>query len=214
MPGSPFAAEGLGPFGGEFRPTNAAQLYVSNTHDGPNAGTVSAFTDSTDGTLTAIAGSPFPDNQTAPCWVEISHDGQYLFTVNTLSKSVSSYSIATDGSLTLLQSAPVNAPAATPQDARLSPDGTTLWGRRLGSRHRRGFAVNGGTLTELPSSPTHAPVGAHTRWHRRYLTDPRTSRVAPATARMWGKGTRFRLPVPSAVVLDRVQRRGERHHTK
>ena len=33
-PGSPIAAQGAGPFGSEFRPTNPSQLYVSNAHDG------------------------------------------------------------------------------------------------------------------------------------------------------------------------------------
>jgi 6-phosphogluconolactonase (cycloisomerase 2 family) len=158
--GSPFAAQGLGPFGSEFRPTNAAQLYVSNAHNGPNAGTVSAFTDSTDSTLTAIAGSPFPDFQSAPCWVEISHDGQYLFAVNTGSLSISSYSIASGGSLTLFQSTPVNAPTAEPEDARISPDGATLWVVDSGGDTVSGFTVTGGSLTELPSSPTLGPVGA------------------------------------------------------
>ena len=31
--------------------------------------------------------SPFADLQTAPCWVEISHNGRFLFTVNTGSGS-------------------------------------------------------------------------------------------------------------------------------
>jgi 6-phosphogluconolactonase len=157
---SPFVAQGIGPFGSEFRPTDAAQLYVSNAHDGPDAGTVSAFTDGSDGTLTAITGSPFPDYQTAPCWVEISHDGQYLFAVNTGSKSISSYSIATEGSLTLLGSRPVDAPTATPQDARLSPDGTTLWVVDSAGDTVSGFSVNGGSLTELPSSPVPGSIGA------------------------------------------------------
>jgi hypothetical protein len=158
-PGSPSTAQGLGPFGSEFRPTNAAQLYVTNAHDGTNAGTVSAFAVGADGALTTIGASPFPDNQTAPCWVEISHDGQHLFAVNTASGSISSYSIATGGSLTLLQSTPVKA-AATPEDARLSPDGTTLWVVDPAADAVSGFTVNGGSLTELTTSPTPAPVGA------------------------------------------------------
>ena len=32
-PGSPFPAQGLGPFGSEFRPTNPSQLFVSNAHN-------------------------------------------------------------------------------------------------------------------------------------------------------------------------------------
>ena len=158
-PGSPFAAQGMGPFGSEFRPTNAAQLYVTNAHDGANAGTVSAFALGADGALTAIAASPFPDEQTAPCWVEISHDGQYLFAVNTASGSISSSSIATGGSLTLLSSTAVNG-AAAPEDARLSPDGSTLWVVDSAADTVSGFAVDGGTLAELPTSPTPAPIGA------------------------------------------------------
>ena len=37
-PGSPFAAQAAGPFGSEFRPTNASQLFVSNAHAGVGAG--------------------------------------------------------------------------------------------------------------------------------------------------------------------------------
>jgi 6-phosphogluconolactonase len=157
--GSPFAAQGVGPFGGEFRPTNAAQLYVSNAHGGPNAGTVSAFDVGTDGNLTTIGSSPFPDDQTAPCWVELSHDGQHLFAVNTASRSISSYAIDTSGALVLLRSTPVNA-ADTPEDARLSPDGTTLWVVDPTADTVSGFTVNGGSLRELPTSPRPAPVGA------------------------------------------------------
>src|SRR5258708_16069444 len=84
-PGSPFAAQGLGPFGSEFRPTNPRQLFVSNAHNGGGAGTVSAFRDTAHGTLTSIGSSPFADNQTAPCWVEITQNGRFLFTTNTAS---------------------------------------------------------------------------------------------------------------------------------
>src|SRR5204862_2494003 len=71
-PGSPFAAQGVGPFGSEFRPTNPDQLFVSNAHNGAGLGTVSAFGDAIDRTLSSIGDSPFADDQTAPCWVEIS----------------------------------------------------------------------------------------------------------------------------------------------
>ena len=124
-PGSPFPAQGLGPFGSEFRPTNPGQLFVSNAHNiAADSGTISAFTDSGNGTLSPIAGSPFADSQTAPCWVEITHDGQFLFTVNTGSGTISRYSIAPGGALTLLGSTPVCATGGVGAvDARLSPDG-------------------------------------------------------------------------------------------
>src|SRR5437764_4244029 len=108
--GSPFAAQGPGPSGSEFRPTDPTQLFVSNAHGGALNGTVSSFSDAADGTLTSIGASPFADNQTAPCWVEISHDGNYLFAVNTASNSISRYSIAGNGTLTLIGHTPVSLP--------------------------------------------------------------------------------------------------------
>jgi 6-phosphogluconolactonase len=158
--GSPFAAQSLGPFGSEFRPTNPAQLFVSNAHAGAGAGTVSAFTDAADGTLTSIGSSPVPDLQTAPCWVEISHDGNYLFAVNTANNSISRYAIAADGSLSLLGSTAIKgATGVGAFDARLSPDGTTLFVVEDGAAKLGTFAVDGGNLTELASSPTALPAG-------------------------------------------------------
>ena len=102
--GSPFTGQGLGQLGAEFSPANPSQLFVSNAHNGALLGTVSAYRDSFSGQLTSIGSSPYADFQTAPCWVEISHDGRYLFTVNTGSGNISSYSINPDGSLALIGS--------------------------------------------------------------------------------------------------------------
>jgi DNA-binding beta-propeller fold protein YncE len=49
---------------------------------------------------------------------------------------------------------------STPFDARLAPDGGTLWVLDTGSATVSGFAVSGGNLAELPSSPTPLPAGA------------------------------------------------------
>ncbi len=161
-PGSPLAAQGAGPFGSEFRPTDPFQLFVSNAHNvGAGTGTVSAFNVAWDGALSPIGGSPFADGQTAPCWVEISHDGQFLFTVNTGSGDISRYWIAPNGALTLLGSTPVSATGGVGAvDARLSPDGRTLYVNESRVGEVGAFAVNGGNLTELPSSPTPLPAGA------------------------------------------------------
>jgi hypothetical protein len=159
-PGSPFAAQRIGPFGSAFRPTNPDQLFVSNAHDGALAGSVSAYDVAGDGTLTAIGNSPFADNQTAPCWVEISHDGNFLFAINTGSGSISSYGIAADGGLSLLGSVPFNAATGLrPFDARLDPTGDFLYVVDAGAAKVSAFAVDGGTLTELPSSPIAIPGG-------------------------------------------------------
>jgi 6-phosphogluconolactonase len=157
-PGSPFAAQGAGPFGSEFSPVDPTKVFVSNAHDGPGNGTVSAFDVAADGALTPIGVSPFPDFQTAPCWVEISHDGRFLFTTNTASGSISRYSIASDGSLVLLGSTALATAGAAPFDARLSPDGATLW--VVEAHAVAALAVADGNLAELPSSPSPLPADA------------------------------------------------------
>ena len=160
-PGSPFPAQGAGPFGSEFRPTNPGQLFVSNAHNtGTGSGTVSAFRDSANGTLTSIGSSPFPDQQTAPCWVEITQNGRFLFTVNTASGTVSRYSIAPGGALHLLGSTPVRGTSVGAVDARLSPDGQFLYVDESKTGAVAAFAVQGGNLTELASSPASLPAGA------------------------------------------------------
>ena len=159
-PGSPFPAQGAGPFGSEFRPTDPDQLFVSNAHNGTGLGTVSAFADGPDGTLASIGTSPYANDQTAPCWVEISHDGQFLFAVNTASGNLSSYQIASDGELTLLGSTPATAKGAGAVDARLRPDGRYLYVDESAAGAIATFAVSGGSLTQLASSPTSLPAGA------------------------------------------------------
>ena len=157
--GSPFAAQGPGPFGSEFRPTDSSQLFVSNAHGPAGQGTVSAFSVALDGALSSIGASPFADLQTAPCWVEITHDGEFLFTVNTASGSISRYSIARDGTLTLLGSTQVSSQSGVGAvDARLSTDGRTLYVDESGVGAVGEFDVQGGELTELGSASL--PAGA------------------------------------------------------
>jgi 6-phosphogluconolactonase len=157
--GSPFTGQGLGQLGAEFSPTRPWQLFVSNAHNGANLGTVSAYRDGFFGRLTSIGSSPYADGQTAPCWVEISHDGKYLFTVNTGSANISSYSINPDGSLTLIGSFAISGGGAD-IDARLSPDGQYLLVDGSGHNFVSVFAVSGGNLTEVSGSPTPLPAGA------------------------------------------------------
>ena len=161
-PGSPFPAQGLGPFGSEFRPASPDQLFVSNAHNtATDSGTVSAFKDHRNGRLSSIAGSPFPDHQMAPCWVEITRDGQFLFTVNTASGTISGYQIAANGVLSLLPgSTPAGGPNAGAVDARLSPGGGFLYVDQSKTDAVAAFAVHGGRLTQLGASPFSLPAGA------------------------------------------------------
>jgi 6-phosphogluconolactonase (cycloisomerase 2 family) len=140
-----------------FRPTNPSQLFVSNAHAGAGAGTISAFHDGVDGALTSIGASPYPDEQTAPCWVEISHDGRYLFASNTTSQTISSFRVNQDGTLALLGSTPLRDGMGA-ADARLSPDGRTLEVTGGSGHVLSSLAVNGGELTEIASSPVALPA--------------------------------------------------------
>jgi 6-phosphogluconolactonase len=159
--GSPFAAEAAGPFGSEFSPTDPGHLYVSNAHGGTANGSVSAFSVPGTGVLSSIGGSPYADGQTAPCWVEISHDGRYLFAVNTGSTNISSYQILSNGSLQYLTSTPFQSGTGIrPFDARLDPSGTHLYVVDAAIDAVSIFAVAGGSLSELPSSPAALPAGA------------------------------------------------------
>ena len=93
--------------------------------------------------------------------MEITHDGQFLFTVNTASGTISRYSIAAGGALTLLGSTTVGGTGGVGAvDARLSPDGATLYVDESKTGAVGAFAVNGGTLTELATSPVSLPAGA------------------------------------------------------
>ncbi|TMD80761.1 MAG: hypothetical protein E6I77_00935, partial [Chloroflexi bacterium] len=142
-------------------PTDPSRLYVSNAHGGTGNGSVSAFSVATGGSLTSIGGSPYADSQTAPCWVEVTHDGRWLFAVNTGSTTISSYAIQANGSLQLLGSTGFSSgPGIRPFDARLDPSGSTLYVVDAALNAVSAFAVSGGALSELPSSPFQLPVGA------------------------------------------------------
>ena len=137
---------------------------ATEDHDGAGLGTVSAFRDDWLGRLSSIDASPVADDQTAPCWVTISADGRYLFAVNTAQPSISSYRIDADGGLTLLGSTPFrgNPSNLTPVDPGLSADGRTLYVTDSGTGQVSAFAVTGGQLSELPSSPYALPAPAAT----------------------------------------------------
>jgi 6-phosphogluconolactonase (cycloisomerase 2 family) len=159
--GSPFPAQAAGPFGSEFSPANPSHLYVSNAHAGPGAGSVSAFNVAASGALSSIGASPYADGQTAPCWVEITHDGRYLFTVNTGSTSISSYQIAATGGLSYVSTTTFSSGAGIrPFDARLDPSGSDLYVVDAQLKAVSAFAVSGGSLSELKASPFALPANA------------------------------------------------------
>jgi 6-phosphogluconolactonase (cycloisomerase 2 family) len=156
---SPFAAQAAGPFGSEFNPADPSQLFVSNAHQGAGQGSVSTFVAAGDGTLSAVSPSPFANGQSGTCWVDVNTSGTALFAVNTGSGTISSYSIGTNGALTLAGNTPVSVQAGVGAvDLRLGPAGKTLWVDESKANQIGVFAVNGTSLTQLPSVTL--PAGA------------------------------------------------------
>lgn len=161
-PQSPYPAQGVGPFGSAFRPTNPDQLFVSNAHNGGGLGTVSAYADTRHGVLTSIGASPYADKQTAPCWVAISPNGAYLFAVNTGDSTISRYAIARNGALSLLGSlAFKDGNGLKPFDMTVDRSGRYAYTVDAGRNAVSAFKVGSdGSLTELASSPVALPAGA------------------------------------------------------
>ena len=122
---------------------------------------MSVYDVASDGGLTAISGSPFADNQTAPCWVALSPDGSALFAINTGVSSISRYAVAADGTLALAGSTAMTSPTGLrPFDASVSPDGGFLYVVDAGVAKVSVFAVDGTGITELTGSPVAIPGGA------------------------------------------------------
>jgi 6-phosphogluconolactonase (cycloisomerase 2 family) len=164
-PGSPFPAQANGPFGSAFNPTNSGQFFVSNAHAGAGNGSVSAFAVAADGTLSSIGASPYPNSQTAPCWLEVARDGRHLYTSNTANNSLSEYAVNPDGSLTWELNTPLSGTSPTvtntrPIDLRLSPDGRDLYVIKAGINTVGELAVNAdGSLKEPSAAPVALPAG-------------------------------------------------------
>jgi 6-phosphogluconolactonase len=161
-PGSPVAAQGTGPFGSAFRPTNPRQLFVTNAHNAPGDSTVSTFADGAAGTLSPIAASPVANGQSGTCWAVVSPDGQRLYTVNTGSGTITNYAIAADGSLTVIGSTPIlnGTGAGNAVDVGISPDGRYLYVDESKTGAVAEFVVHGSQLRELASDPAPLPAGA------------------------------------------------------
>jgi 6-phosphogluconolactonase len=139
---------GATPFGFDFG--RRGQVFVSEAVGGaPDASALSAFSVGKWGALQVISPSVGTD-QTAACWVVVSHDGRFAYVTNTGSSTLSSYSIAFDGTLHLLESIAGTATGAV-IDAALSLDGRYLYALSGNTGTIDAFAVDvDGALTPLP----------------------------------------------------------------
>ncbi len=130
-------------------------LYVVNNGNVGANGSISAFTIGTDGSLTAIASSPFTTG-TNPMVVAASPNGKYLYATNMGSggpNGISAYSIGPSGALTAITSG-IFATGSTPYGMAISPNGSCLYVANMGSFNgNNGISAytigTGGSLTAI-----------------------------------------------------------------
>ncbi len=155
------SSAGQTPFGFAFGKRN--EVFVSDAFGGAaNAGAVSSYAVSDEGTLRTISGVA-ADNQSAPCWVVLTSDGRFAYTTNTGSGTISGYAVAFSGALHLLNADGKTAntgSGSTPLDAAISTDPRFLYVLTPGTSNIQGFVISSdGSLTPV-SQATGIPSSA------------------------------------------------------
>lgn len=166
--GSPFPA--ASPFGLTVNPAGTV-LYASNFPDSSvsDLNTVSAFSIAANGTLTPVAGSPFPDAKTASGFaatigILADPSGKFLFAADHMAESVVSFNVnSASGALSPISTLPT--PAATcgtschhnPLRLAVDPADKFIYWTNVQAGTVSTFNINGGNLALVAESP----VGSH-----------------------------------------------------
>ncbi len=89
--------------------------------------------------MPSVISASVANGQLAACWVALTPDGRYAFTIDAHNAAISSYAIATNGSLTLVNgTAVLQATSSIPLlDASVSGDGRFLYVVDVGREHHR-----------------------------------------------------------------------------
>ncbi len=110
--------------------------------------------------LPSLISASVANGHAAACWIALTPDGHYAFTIDAHSPAkISSYAIAPDGSLTLVDGAAAGSSTAPLLDAAVSADGTFLYVVDVGASAIDAFRIGpAGTLTAIGA--TSLPAGA------------------------------------------------------
>jgi 6-phosphogluconolactonase len=153
VPGSPFAA-GRAPVSLAFDPAGRF-LYVANASDG----TLSGYSlDSTTGTLTPLAKSPYSISGTDPYPNQIATTGNFLYVADNLADSIQVFTISSTGDLTQSVSGPAFPLGTSAMGLAVDPSGSVLYASILapsGVTALYGFTINvgSGALTPVAVNP-------------------------------------------------------------
>ena len=147
-------ASGCTPFG--FQLTHRNLAIVSEA--GPNA--LSSYRAGETGNLDVITGA-LTNGQAGVCWVVVTDDGHFAYTINAGPGTISSYSISPDGTLSLLNAVATSTGAASaPTDPALTPGSNLLYVRVGGLGQVVGFRIeDDGSLRPI-SSAGGVPAGS------------------------------------------------------
>lgn len=143
-------SSGLTPYGFDF--DRRGHVIVSEA----GSGAVSSYR-VRGGALHVISAS-VPDTQNAACWLVVTRDGRFAYTVNAASSSISSYRIGHDGSLALLAAVAASTTGGG-TDAALSPDSHSLFVRLSDGSVSSYTVAKDGSLTFADSATGAATSG-------------------------------------------------------
>jgi 6-phosphogluconolactonase len=150
---------GLSPFAFAFDPRD--NLLVTEVDEPKFAGAATSYQLSFDGNLNPISGS-VQDGYVAPCWIAISPDGRFAYTVNTASQVISGYQVGFNGQLSLLGNGNAASTPPHPLDNAFTPDGRFMY--VVTAAQMIGYQVNAdGSLTSLNLNPTATALTSSTR---------------------------------------------------
>jgi 6-phosphogluconolactonase (cycloisomerase 2 family) len=140
---------GNSPFAFAFDPRD--NLLVSEVHESAGIvgqGAVSSYQLNYNGDIDVISRS-VPDSQSAPCWLALTGDGRYAYTVNTASSNISGYRAESNGELSLLGNGITAKTGPAPLDIAFTRDSRYLYNVSAGGA-LVGFRVQSdGSLTPL-----------------------------------------------------------------
>jgi 6-phosphogluconolactonase len=150
-----YPSAGAAPYGFAFDPRG--RLFVSEAA----TSALSSYRVSRAGVPSVISAS-VANGQLAACWVALTPDGRYAFTIDAHNAAISSYAIAPNGSLTLASgTAALEAASSIPLlDASVSGDGRFLYVVDVGRGAIDAFRIGpGGSLSAIGRT-TGLPAGA------------------------------------------------------
>jgi 6-phosphogluconolactonase len=138
--GSPYTT-GNGPYGLTIG-SSGGFLYTANKIDG----SISEFKINSDGSLTALAGSPIGQTGAGPTALMIDNSGKYMYVAN--SQNLQTYSLGSDGSLTL-NTISQSSTAAQPNTIVSDPSGKYLFVGSLSAIESLSLDGSTGGLTSV-----------------------------------------------------------------